>query len=78
MARYVYSSDADVLVVRLRDGVLDHGEELAPGIIAHYNKSGELLEIEILDASEIAIEIIKKLTKYSKTQHRETPRHNTG
>ncbi len=71
MARYIYSPDADALVIKLRDGVLDYGEEIAPGVIAHYDRDGNLLEIEILDASEIAIEIVKKLSEYRRNT---TPR----
>ena len=48
----------------MRNDVLDHGEEIGPGIIAHYDRDGDLIEIEILDASEIAIEIVKKLSEY--------------
>ena len=68
MARYAYSPDADALVIKLRDGVPDHGEEIAPGIIAHYSRNGTLLEVEILNASEMAIEIVRKLSEH----HRNT------
>ena len=48
-----YSPDADVLLVRLRDGKLVDSVDIAEGLIAHYAEDGSVLEIEILDASKV-------------------------
>ena len=47
-----YSPDADVLVIRLRDGKLADSIDAAEGIIAHLDESGKVIEVEILDASK--------------------------
>jgi len=46
-----YSRDADVLIIQLRTGKLWDSRDLAEGIIVHLNRSGQPLQIEILDAS---------------------------
>jgi len=48
-----YSPDADVLMVKLGQGVPVDSIDIAEGLIAHYSKDKKLLEIEILDASDI-------------------------
>jgi uncharacterized protein YuzE len=48
-----YSPDADVLLVRLREGKLVDSVDIAEGLIAHYAEDGSVLEIEILDASKV-------------------------
>ena len=48
-----YSPDADVLMVRLREGELVDSVDIAEGLIAHYAEDGSVLEIEILDASKV-------------------------
>ena len=48
-----YSPDADVLVIRLRDGKLVDSIDAAEGIIAHLDESGKVIEVEILDASKL-------------------------
>lgn len=48
-----YSSDADVLSVKLREGRLVDSVDIAEGLIAHYAENGSVLEIEILDASKV-------------------------
>ncbi|MFQ6118430.1 MAG: DUF2283 domain-containing protein [Methanosarcinales archaeon] len=47
-----YNSYDDVLVVTLKDDPLSYAEEVDEYIIAHYSDKDELIEIEILDASE--------------------------
>lgn len=49
-----YSPDADVLIIRMRDGKPVESIDLAEGIIAHYSEDKKILEIEILDASKVA------------------------
>jgi len=48
-----YSPDADVLLVKLREGKLVDSVGIAEGLIAHYAEDGSVLEIEILDASKV-------------------------
>jgi len=48
-----YSPDADVLLVKLREGKLVDSVDIAEGLIAHYAEDGSVLEIEILDASKV-------------------------
>ncbi len=47
-----YSEDADVLIIRLKDGQIVDSIDLEEGVIAHLNEKGEVVEIEILDASK--------------------------
>ena len=48
-----YSPDADVLVIKLREGKLVDSIDVAEGIIAHLDEKGRVIEIEILDASKL-------------------------
>ena len=48
-----YSPDADILVVKLSSGIPVDSIDVAEGLIAHYSQDKKLLEIEILDASDI-------------------------
>jgi len=48
-----YSPDADVLIIKLREGKPIDSRDVAEGIIAHYSKDKKILEIEILDASKV-------------------------
>jgi uncharacterized protein YuzE len=48
-----YSPDADVLIIKLREGKPTDSKDVAEGIIAHYSKDKKILEIEILDASKV-------------------------
>ena len=48
-----YSPDADVLLVKLKEGKLVDSVDIAEGLIAHYAEDGSVLEIEILDASKV-------------------------
>ncbi|KAF5412969.1 MAG: hypothetical protein C5S47_00315 [Candidatus Methanogasteraceae archaeon] len=48
-----YDPVDDILLITLGGGHLAYGEEITPQIIAHYSKDNELVEIEVLDASEL-------------------------
>ncbi|MEA1965259.1 MAG: DUF2283 domain-containing protein [Candidatus Aerophobetes bacterium] len=48
-----YSPEADVLVIELKEGVLNDSIDLREGIILHLDKERKPLEIEILDASKV-------------------------
>lgn len=50
-----YSKDADILLIELRDGNPKDSIDLKDGVILHLDKDELPLEIEILDASKIAM-----------------------
>ncbi|MGI0134134.1 MAG: DUF2283 domain-containing protein [Candidatus Micrarchaeaceae archaeon] len=58
--RYNYDRKTDILVLILGKGRLDFGEQ-KENIITHYDKSGKPLEIEILNASKTALEIVNAI-----------------
>ena len=49
--KITYSSDVDVLYIKLRDGEIDESDEV-DGIIFDYSADGSVVGIEILDASK--------------------------
>ena len=55
--RYKYDPDADVLLITLSREKPDFAEQ-SQNVITHYNKEGKPIEIEILDASEAALDIL--------------------
>lgn len=50
-----YSDAADILLIELRDGTPVDSIDLKEGVILHLDKEGLPLEIEILDASKLAM-----------------------
>ena len=50
-----YSKEADILMIELRDGSPADSVDLKEGVILHLDEKGLPLEIEILDASKIAM-----------------------
>ena len=58
-----YSPDADAIVITVRAGRPAYGDEMAPGVIMHYNKKNQLVEIEILDASELVYAAVREMAK---------------
>lgn len=50
-----YSKKADILVIELRDGTPKDSIDLKEGVILHLDNEGLPLEIEILDASKLAM-----------------------
>jgi uncharacterized protein YuzE len=52
LMKIVYSPDADVLTIQLREGKPADSRDIAEGIIVHLSAKGLPLEIEILDASK--------------------------
>jgi len=50
-----YSRDADILLIELRDGIPKDSIDLKEGVILHRDSEGLPLEIEILDASKLAM-----------------------
>ncbi|MFW6196883.1 MAG: DUF2283 domain-containing protein [Thermoplasmatota archaeon] len=58
--RYEYNQETDILLIELSDDEPDFGEQSGP-IITHYSKDGKPIEIEILDASETTLSMIKPI-----------------
>jgi uncharacterized protein YuzE len=51
--KIVYSPDADILTIQLREGKPVDSRDIAEGIIVHLSAKGQPLEIEIFDASKV-------------------------
>lgn len=47
-----YAEDADALYIRLKDGRIDHSDEIPEGIIVDFDEAGNIVAIKILDASK--------------------------
>jgi uncharacterized protein YuzE len=50
--KVTYDSEVDVLRIILSDAPIDESDEEKPGVIIDYDKDGNIVGIEILDASE--------------------------
>jgi uncharacterized protein YuzE len=50
-----YSKEADILLIELRDGTPADSIDLKEGVILHLDSEGLPLEIELLDASKLAV-----------------------
>ena len=50
-----YSEEADILTIELRDGLPVDSIDIKEGVILHLDDKGLPLEIELLDASKIAM-----------------------
>ncbi len=47
-----YDKDIDVINIKLTDGIIAESDEEKPGIILDYDDSGNIVGIEVLNASE--------------------------
>lgn len=47
-----YSHEADALYIRFKDTEIDNTDELTEDIIIDYDKDGNIVGIEVLDASQ--------------------------
>jgi len=57
--RISYDREEDILMIEtLQEGTLDHAEQ-SGSFIAHFGKEGQLLLLEILDASEVLASLVK-------------------
>lgn len=50
--KVTYDSEVDVLRIILSDALIEESDEEKPGVIIDYDKDGNIVGIEILDASE--------------------------
>jgi uncharacterized protein YuzE len=50
--KLIYDKETDTLSILLRTGKVAESDEARPGLILDYDKSGRLISIELLDASE--------------------------
>jgi len=47
-----YDPEVDVLSIALSDALVEESDESKPGVILDYDKSGNVVGLEILDASK--------------------------
>jgi len=50
--KVTYDSDVDVLRILLSNALLEESDEHKPGVILDYDKDGNIVGLEILDASK--------------------------
>jgi YD repeat-containing protein len=50
--KVIYDKETDTLPIILADGQVAESDEPRPGLILDYDRSGRLVSIELLDASE--------------------------
>jgi len=54
-----YDRESDILLIEASEaGVIDHAEQSGP-FIAHFDEQGQLILLEVLDASEFISSLIK-------------------
>ena len=58
--KYKYDQKTDILLITLSDEKPEFGEQ-QENIIAHYNKKGKPIEIEILDASKTTLAMLETI-----------------
>jgi uncharacterized protein YuzE len=47
----VYDSRADILTITLRETLIVESDEIKPGVVLDYDASGNIVSMEVLDAS---------------------------
>jgi len=50
--KVIYDKETDTLSIILREGKVTDSDEVSEGLIFDYDKTGRLLSLELLDASE--------------------------
>ncbi|HLD57315.1 MAG TPA: DUF2283 domain-containing protein [archaeon] len=66
--KYKYDQETDILVITLSNEKPDFGEQ-RESIITHYSKQGKPIEIEILDASKTALDMMKAMIDAKRLVH---------
>lgn len=51
--RVKYDTQVDILRIRLNDRPIEESEQVEPGMIVDYDEAGNIVGLEILDASEV-------------------------
>ncbi|MCC6801798.1 MAG: DUF2283 domain-containing protein [Anaerolineae bacterium] len=51
--RIKYDAQVDILRIRLGDTAIEESAEIEPGVIVDYDETGNIVGLEILDASDI-------------------------
>jgi uncharacterized protein YuzE len=49
--KFQYDREADALIIVLREAPITESDEVGPGLIADFGSNGEIVRLEILDAS---------------------------
>jgi len=65
-----YDSEADALSMVVKDGAEDHFEELSPGISVEYDRRGNVLGFEILNASRHFRAAIPKMAEFLQSERK--------
>ena len=60
--RIKYNREDDVLLIEISDEEIDYAEEVG-NVIIHFSKDGKPVLLEILDASEFLVEVLKASMK---------------
>jgi uncharacterized protein YuzE len=60
--KYEYDREGDILLIKLREGKLEFGEQEG-NIITHYDREYKPMEIEILDASKTTLKMLETIFK---------------
>ena len=60
--RIKYNREDDVLLIEISDEEIDYAEEV-DNMIIHFSKDGKPVLLEILDASEFLVEVLKASVK---------------
>jgi len=50
--KVIYDPDTDSLTVIFREGTVEESDENKPGVILDYDKEGNLVSVEVLEASK--------------------------
>ena len=65
-AKVYYDKEVDALWIRIKRGAEVDSQELAPGLTLEYNEKGEIVGIELLNASEILGTVTPRVSSSSK------------
>ena len=60
-----YDKETDILYIRLSDTAIDESDEDKDGVILDYSANGQLVGIEVLNASKTTIEPSKVEYEYA-------------
>jgi uncharacterized protein YuzE len=63
--QYEFDASADILVIRVRKGKPEYGEQDG-NVITHYSKDGQVVQLEILDATKETATMITSIMRAQK------------